>query len=129
MRLILIGCEYAGKTTLANEITKWLKETTGGGRTFHDHFTIPPSELPEAEQAEFLRELTSDTMQSQWERERVEIERGILGTNLRHLPRRKLDSDGMVNFKQYIMDVNSGANKVKCDSVYNIFGHHDEKCR
>ena len=55
MRLILIGCEYAGKTTLANKITKWLKETTGGGRTFHDHFTIPPSELPEAEQAEFLR--------------------------------------------------------------------------
>ena len=29
MRLILIGSEYAGKTTLANEITVWLKETTG----------------------------------------------------------------------------------------------------
>ena len=54
MRLILIGSEYAGKTTLANKITVWLKQTTGGGRTFHDHFTIPPSELPEAEQEEFL---------------------------------------------------------------------------
>ena len=55
MRLILIGCEYVGKTTLANKITKWLKETTGGGRTFHDHFTIPPSELSADEQMEFLR--------------------------------------------------------------------------
>jgi shikimate kinase len=55
MRLILIGSEYAGKTTLANEITTWLIETMGSGRTFHDHFTIPPSELPEAEQEEFLR--------------------------------------------------------------------------
>ena len=50
MKLILIGSEYAGKTTLANEITTWLIETMGSGRTFHDHFTIPPSELPEAEQ-------------------------------------------------------------------------------
>ena len=55
MRLIMIGAEYVGKTTLANEITKWLIETTGSGRTFHDHFTIPPSELPEAEQEEFLK--------------------------------------------------------------------------
>ena len=55
MRLILIGCEYVGKTTLANKITDWLKETTGGGRTFHDHFTIPPSELSADEQIEFLR--------------------------------------------------------------------------
>ena len=51
MRLILIGCEYAGKTTLASKISKWRKETTSGGHTFHDYFTIPPSELPEAEQA------------------------------------------------------------------------------
>ena len=55
MRLIMIGSEYAGKTTLANEITKWLIETTGSGRNFHDHFTIPPSELPDAEQEEFLK--------------------------------------------------------------------------
>lgn len=45
MRLILVGCEYAGKTTLGNEITKWIGRTLGGGRTFHDHFTIPSPEL------------------------------------------------------------------------------------
>ncbi|MCZ6676406.1 MAG: hypothetical protein O7E52_04065 [Candidatus Poribacteria bacterium] len=54
MRLILVGCEYAGKTTLANEIVKWTERTMGGGRGFHDHFTIPPSELPAEAQAEFL---------------------------------------------------------------------------
>ena len=66
MRLILIGAEYAGKTTLANAITAWLKEVTGGGRTFHDHFSIPPSELPEAEQEEFLR--MSSELQAMYQR-------------------------------------------------------------
>ena len=45
MRLILVGCEYAGKTTLANEIVEWTKRTMGGGRSFHDHFTIPNPEM------------------------------------------------------------------------------------
>ena len=66
MRLILIGAEYAGKTTLANAITAWLKETTGGGRPFHDHFSIPPSELPDAEQEEFLR--MSSELQAMYQR-------------------------------------------------------------
>ena len=59
MRLILIGCEYVGKTTLANKITKWLKETTGGGRTFHDHFTIPPSELSTHDKKNFEQHFSS----------------------------------------------------------------------
>jgi shikimate kinase len=50
MKLILVGCEYAGKTTLANEIVKWTGRTMGGGRGFHDHFTMPPSEYPEEDQ-------------------------------------------------------------------------------
>ena len=40
-----MGIEYAGKTTLGGEITKWIGRTMGGGRTFHDHFTIPSPEL------------------------------------------------------------------------------------
>ena len=47
MRLILVGCEYAGKTTLANEIVEWIGRTMGSSRTFHDHFSIPNAELPE----------------------------------------------------------------------------------
>ena len=39
MRLIIIGCEQAGKTTLSAGIRDWLLETTGSCETsFHDHF-------------------------------------------------------------------------------------------
>jgi hypothetical protein len=55
MRLILVGCEYAGKTTLANEIVAWTGRTMGGGRSFHDHFTIPNPELTPESQEQFLK--------------------------------------------------------------------------
>jgi hypothetical protein len=46
---MIVGCEYAGKTTLANEIVKWTERTIGGGRGggrgFHNHFSIPSPEL------------------------------------------------------------------------------------
>ena len=49
MRLIMVGCEYAGKTTLANAICAWAERSMGGRFKFHDHFTIPNPELgPEA---------------------------------------------------------------------------------
>ena len=46
MRLIIVGCEYSGKTTLVNEIVKWRNELMGpptpkGIVEFHDHFTLP----------------------------------------------------------------------------------------
>ena len=48
MHLILIGCEWAGKRTIGNEIAKWWAEKTGGkhnpppeGIHFHDHYTVP----------------------------------------------------------------------------------------
>lgn len=44
MNIYLIGCEYAGKTTLAGEIMEWADQHMGGTRHFHDHFTIPSSE-------------------------------------------------------------------------------------
>ena len=45
MNIILVGCEFAGKTTLAAEIAEWSLSTLGGSGQFHDHFTIPCSEL------------------------------------------------------------------------------------
>lgn len=45
MNIILVGCEFAGKTTLATEIVDWSERTLGGSSHFHDHFTIPSSEL------------------------------------------------------------------------------------
>lgn len=46
MRLILVGCEYSGTTTLAEEIVKWRNKIMGpptplGIVEFHDHFTPP----------------------------------------------------------------------------------------
>ena len=49
MNIVLIGCEFTGKTTLAAEIVEWSEETMGFSGHFHDHFTIPSTELsPEA---------------------------------------------------------------------------------
>ena len=54
MKLILAGCEYAGKTTLANEIVAWIGRTFGSSRTFHDHFSLPCNEFPEEEQEQLV---------------------------------------------------------------------------
>jgi thymidylate kinase len=42
MRLMMIGCEYAGKTTLAVEISKWMIEAMGLSFVrWHNHFVVP----------------------------------------------------------------------------------------
>ena len=44
MNLIVIGCEYAGKTTLAVGISKWMIETMGANMVvWHDHYVVPRS--------------------------------------------------------------------------------------
>ena len=45
MNIILVGCEYTGKTTLADGIVEWSKDVFGVYSHFHDHFTIPSTEL------------------------------------------------------------------------------------
>ena len=45
MKVILVGCEFTGKTTLANEIVEWSETNLGSSSHFHDHFTIPSTEL------------------------------------------------------------------------------------
>ena len=44
MRLILIGCEYSGTTTLAEGIRTWSHKVMGEGKgliAYHDHWKIP----------------------------------------------------------------------------------------
>ena len=44
MRLILIGCEYSGTTTLAEGVRRWSNEAMGKGKglvAYHDHWKIP----------------------------------------------------------------------------------------
>lgn len=45
MNLIFVGCEYVGKSTLAAEVMEWAKRTLGGTSHFHDHMSVPSSEL------------------------------------------------------------------------------------
>ncbi len=45
MELLVVGSEYAGKTTLVNQIVPWIDKTMGGGRGAHDYFVIPPAEM------------------------------------------------------------------------------------
>ena len=50
MKLILVGCEYSGTTTLALRINNWLTDLTGAGfRLIHDHWKLPHTSghLPE----------------------------------------------------------------------------------
>ena len=42
MRLLLIGCEYTGKSTLARNISRWMIEQMGVSLVrWHDHFVVP----------------------------------------------------------------------------------------
>ena len=41
MRLIIIGCEYVGTTTLVNNISDWVGRTMGGYLPIHDHWKLP----------------------------------------------------------------------------------------
>ncbi len=70
MRLILVGCEYAGKTTLVSQIKQWIERTMGPTRGFHDHFTVPMSDVSEKEQEQFLS--LSPRLQEMFQRYMIE---------------------------------------------------------
>ena len=53
MNLYLVGCEFAGKTALAGEILRWGEGAMGGIRHFHDHFTVPSTEMDPAARASY----------------------------------------------------------------------------
>ena len=61
MRLILVGCEYVGTTTLANAIDDWMDSTMGARFSLiHDHWKIPhtsghPDDSTPEEQAWLLQ--------------------------------------------------------------------------
>ncbi len=63
MNLLFVGCEYAGKSTIAAEVMKWAETTVGGTSHFHDHFTVPSSEFsPEARAS--LRDLHPQALET-----------------------------------------------------------------
>jgi len=60
LKLLLVGCEYAGTTTLAYSINDWMESTMGTRvRLVHDHFKLPhiyghPADLTDEEQRQVL---------------------------------------------------------------------------
>ena len=52
MNLVFVGCEYAGKSTIAAEVMTWAERLLGKTSHFHDHFSVPSNELsPEAQES------------------------------------------------------------------------------
>ncbi len=45
MNLVFVGCEYAGKSTIAAEVMEWAERLLEKTSHFHDHFSVPSSEL------------------------------------------------------------------------------------
>ena len=41
MRLIIVGCEYSGTTTLVDNIGAWVERSMGGTMGKHDHWKVP----------------------------------------------------------------------------------------
>ncbi len=66
MRLIVVGCEYTGKSTLINSLNQWGKER---GIHFHldDHFTIPDTYFLSKEDQEAMVAL-SPTIKERYQR-------------------------------------------------------------
>lgn len=62
MRIFIIGCEYAGKTTLVNEITEWIAQTMGSYTGCHDHFTLP--NVGQGEAAEKIEETVTELIET-----------------------------------------------------------------
>ena len=62
MRIFIIGCEYAGKTTLVNGITEWIAQTMGSYTGCHDHFTLP--NVGQGEAAEKIEETVTELIET-----------------------------------------------------------------
>lgn len=60
MRLILVGCEYSGTSTLGYHIGKWGKEALGDDLGFHDHWQIPHVSHPNIPEGKTHQEMVDD---------------------------------------------------------------------
>lgn len=60
MRLILVGCEYSGTSTLGYHISRWAKEALGDEFGFHDHWQIPHVSHPNIPEDKTQEEMIDD---------------------------------------------------------------------
>ena len=100
MRTLLVGCEYAGTTTLAQAICRWAKEAMGDDMGFHDHFKVP----------NLIGHMTADSEQLYFTDEELEQVRGFS-------PRLK------EHFQRFQMEYHLSA-AFYGDSHHNLVGFH-----
>ena len=81
MRLILVGCEYAGTSTLARGICRWAKESMGDKLAFHDHFKMP----------NLIGHLTADNEEQYLTDEEIEQVRGLSPRLKEHFQRFQIE--------------------------------------
>ena len=73
MRLIIVGCEYAGTTTLVDNIGSWVERSMGGNMGKHDHWKIPQVSHSEHTREENLAFLAlSPNLQESFQRYHME---------------------------------------------------------
>ena len=60
MRLILVGCEYSGTSTLGYLIGRWANEALGDDFGFHDHWQIPHVSHPNIPEGKTHDEMIDD---------------------------------------------------------------------
>ena len=73
MRLIIVGCEYAGTTTLVDNIAAWVERAMGGQMGKHDHWKVPQVSHAEHTREENLAFLAlSPNLQESFQRYHME---------------------------------------------------------
>ena len=73
MRLIIIGCEYAGTTTLVDNIGEWVGRAMGGKMGKHDHWKLPEvSHSPHTREENLAVLALSPSLQESFQRYHME---------------------------------------------------------
>ena len=47
VNLVFVGCEYTGKSTVADLVVPWTEAQFGVGSHFHDHFSVRGESPPD----------------------------------------------------------------------------------
>ena len=129
MRLMLIGCEYAGKTTLAVEISRWMIEVTGQKLVrWHNHFVVPRLDTHLVVRADDStavpgkQEVDLDTEED--EQQIIGLRPSVLEQLTRHMVWRHLHPD-IYRKEEHVLTINHYYADAVYAPVYYGFGEPD----
>jgi len=112
MNLVLMGCEYSGKTSLAIAISRWLIAEHGRPYVrWHNHFVLPKVDQhlivrPGVDDYTFLQNLgkqLEDLNTAEDEAQLLTMRPNLLEQFMRHMIWRHLYSDNFTNAEDYLL--------------------------